>query len=107
MKEPNELEALKRSWKRDPCFDIEDTEGFEEHREELLAYRKEQEALWKEQREAHRKELASKVCPLILFSLTSNNADQSIYENSRCLVELCAWWNSDEDRCAIRARKAT
>jgi len=33
-----EIEKLKESWLHDPCWDIEDTEGFEEHREELLAF---------------------------------------------------------------------
>jgi hypothetical protein len=44
MKKTNEeIEALKENWKRDPVWDIEDTKGFEEHREELIAYRKELE----------------------------------------------------------------
>lgn len=34
-----EIEQLKRDWNRDPCWDIEGTVGFEEHREELLMYR--------------------------------------------------------------------
>ncbi len=33
-----ELEELKQSWKKDPCWDIESTEGFEEHIEELLEF---------------------------------------------------------------------
>ena len=105
MKTELEIDALKRNWERDPCWDIETTEGFEEHKEELLVYRKEKEAEWEEQREAHRKELASKVCPLILFSQTGNmvNASQAIYENSCCLVEQCAWWNEANECCAIRA----
>jgi hypothetical protein len=43
MKTQDEIEQLKKSWKKDPNWDIEDTVGFEEHREELLAYRKELE----------------------------------------------------------------
>ncbi len=43
-KTPEEIEKLKASWRRDPCWDIEDTEGFEDHQEELLAYRKQVEA---------------------------------------------------------------
>jgi hypothetical protein len=43
MATQDEIEKLKKSWMKDPCWDIEDTEGFEEHREELLAYRKELE----------------------------------------------------------------
>jgi hypothetical protein len=41
---PEEIEKLKENWKKDPCWDIEDTEGFEAHREELSAWRKEYEA---------------------------------------------------------------
>lgn len=33
-----EIEKLKESWRRDPCWDIEDTEGFSEHHEELKQY---------------------------------------------------------------------
>ncbi len=38
-----EVEKLKQSWLSDPCWDIEDTEGFELLRSELLSWRKEQE----------------------------------------------------------------
>ena len=40
------LDGLKENWKQDPCWDIEDTEGFEEFHNELLAWRKEYEAKW-------------------------------------------------------------
>jgi len=39
-----EIEALKASWRKDPLWDIESTQGFEDHKEELLAYRKQVEA---------------------------------------------------------------
>lgn len=39
----SEVEALKRQWQADPCWDLENTTGFAEHREELLAYRKHRE----------------------------------------------------------------
>lgn len=45
-KTPEEIEHLKASWLKDPCWDIEDSEGFEEHHAELLAYRLECEAKW-------------------------------------------------------------
>lgn len=45
-----EIEKLKVDWVFDPCWDIEDTEGFEEHREELLQFRKEMEIEWEKQR---------------------------------------------------------
>lgn len=46
---PQEIEDLKADWKRDPIWDIEEAEGFEAHREELLAYRLECEEGWKRQ----------------------------------------------------------
>jgi len=38
-----ELEALKASWLGDPCWDLEDTPGFEADRGELYAFRLEQQ----------------------------------------------------------------
>ena len=43
-KTKDEIEKLKNSWKHDPIWDIEDTEGFEEYYDELLAWRQEYEA---------------------------------------------------------------
>lgn len=40
MKTEEEIRALKANWQADPIWDIEDTEGFEEHREELLDFKK-------------------------------------------------------------------
>jgi hypothetical protein len=37
-KTKEELDDLKAQWKADPCWDIADTEGFEDHKEELQAY---------------------------------------------------------------------
>lgn len=34
-----EIEALKREWSCDPCWDIENTEGFEAHKVELREFR--------------------------------------------------------------------
>jgi len=42
----DEIQALKNEWENDPCWDIETTEGFEDYREELLAYRLKCEAKW-------------------------------------------------------------
>ena len=40
-----EVEDLKQQWLRDPfCWDIETTEGFEAHKQELLAFRQRFEA---------------------------------------------------------------
>lgn len=43
MKTSQEIEGLKINWSNDPIWDIEDTEGFEEHKQELYIYRLEVE----------------------------------------------------------------
>jgi hypothetical protein len=45
-KTPEQIEDLKWNWRSDPCWDIADTEGFEEHRAELEAYQGEMEKQW-------------------------------------------------------------
>jgi hypothetical protein len=52
MKSKQEIELLKSQWLEDPIWDIEDTLGFEEHREELQAFQKEQNQRWEAQRAA-------------------------------------------------------
>lgn len=51
MKTQEKINELKRQWEQDPCWDIEDTEGFEVHEHELLAYRKQKESEWEKQRQ--------------------------------------------------------
>lgn len=46
-KTQDEINALKQSWARDACWDIEETEGFEDHKEELLEFRRMTQADWK------------------------------------------------------------
>jgi len=46
-----EVKTLKENWKGDPCWDIENTEGFEDHKQELLDYRLGMEASWKKKNE--------------------------------------------------------
>lgn len=56
-----EIADLKRGWRCDPCWDIETTEGFEAHREELTAYRLQIEAQWKKRDEDRYLEVAAKL----------------------------------------------
>jgi len=39
MKTRAEVNELKENWQADPCWDLEDTEGFEDYRKELAAFR--------------------------------------------------------------------
>ena len=91
-----EVEELKRHWKKDPCWDIEDTEGFEQYREELKAFSEEQHKIWEAQAHKYHKELASKICPLMTKLTTSNKL---IY--SYCKVEKCAWWDDFSECCSM------
>lgn len=50
LKSKEEIESLKRNWESDPCWDIEGTEGFEAHSDELLAHRLKAEAQWSQER---------------------------------------------------------
>ena len=49
MKTYREIEDLKFQWICDPVWDIETTEGFEDHKEELFKYRMQCESKWKEE----------------------------------------------------------
>ena len=56
-----EVQKLKNSWRADPCWDIEDTEGFEDHREELLAYSQECHDKWEAEAQQELQEKANKL----------------------------------------------
>lgn len=51
MKTIEEVEELKRQWKSDPIWDIEETEGFEDHRNELYEFRLRCENQWSRDRQ--------------------------------------------------------
>lgn len=87
-----EIEKLKKNWASDPCWDIEDTEGFEDYYDELLAYRKEQEEKWKTEYEEHVKKYP--LCPL-KFGIDCRPS------GCKCDKELCAWWNSEYGKCGV------
>lgn len=54
---PEEIKHLKEQWSLDPIWDIEETEGFEDHKEELSAYRHKCEAEWEAKKLAEEKEI--------------------------------------------------
>lgn len=58
------IENLKRDWLSDPCFDLEDTDGFEDYRTELLTFRREIEELRKVERRVHLQQKSESLgCP--------------------------------------------
>jgi hypothetical protein len=50
MKTHEDVEELKRQWLVDPCWDIYETHGFEQHREELMRFQAESEERWARER---------------------------------------------------------
>lgn len=46
MPTQDEIDKLKKNWLADPCWDLENEDGFGEHREELLKFRLETESAW-------------------------------------------------------------
>ena len=46
MKTDAESEALKENWNNDPCWDLEETEGFEEHSADLLLHKVKMRSFW-------------------------------------------------------------
>lgn len=64
MKTREDIEKLKQSWAKDPSWDIETTEGFEEYKDELLEFRKLKEQEWKTARQQEHDRLTSLLCPL-------------------------------------------
>ena len=46
MKTRKEIDDLKHNWNMDACWDIETTEGFEEHKDELLLHRLTMQEKW-------------------------------------------------------------
>lgn len=51
IKNKQELDALKNNWLVDPCWDIEQTEGFSDHYNELLNFRLDREKRWENDRQ--------------------------------------------------------
>jgi len=48
MATEQQLKDLKANWKADPCWDIWQTEGFEEHKDELIIFQSLMETKWRE-----------------------------------------------------------
>jgi hypothetical protein len=62
-----DINELKAQWEADSCWDIEDTEGFEGHREELTAFRIAKETEWEQlRRESVRSKAKTLKCSLEL-----------------------------------------
>lgn len=86
MKTREEVEELKRDWVRDSDFSIADAKGFEEYREELLAFAEEQRTIWREQMRAaaFRHRQAERVHPDISSDIATDE-----YHRSWTQIQTC------------------
>lgn len=83
----NEIDSLKRDWVNDPCWDLEDTEGFEDCKEELKEFQDRMEQMWREEREEEERkayEMAEKLGVIGLYKLIKNQ-EETILKHSRVL----------------------
>ena len=91
-----EIEALKENWIKDPCWDIETTEGFEDHVEELLNFRRQTEAEWDAKhaaREATRHQLVMEQTGVTDSDITSalstfNEIERMVSSQDRYIGEI-------------------
>ena len=99
MATQEEIEKLKKDWLEDPCWDIELTEGFEEHEADLLVFRKETEIKAQhkaEDRIAHRARVVE-----IDTDITKSGAAQSIYTYEEIETGVRNIEKSTDDALAI------
>jgi hypothetical protein len=71
MKTREEVQALKESWRRDPCFDLYGQVGFEEYWDELGAYQEMCERMWGQDRQKKIEEEKAEAEKLGLYGLYS------------------------------------
>jgi hypothetical protein len=81
-KTPEEIEALKANWRKDPCWDIEDTEGFEEIKAELELYRLEFEA------ECERRNQEEKAKRAEIFKAETGISDPKLMDSLNSFSEI-------------------
>ena len=98
MATQDEIEKLKKNWLADPCWDLEDEDGFGEHREELLKFRLETESAWQlkeEERIARRARVVE-----IDTDITNAGAAQSIYTYEEIATGVYKIENGTDDPVA-------
>lgn len=67
-----QIDELILSWRDDPAWELEETEGFEEHRTELLGVRMQCEAEWKAQAQREHAEARAKLLQPFWEALPAN-----------------------------------
>ena len=79
MKTEEELRDLKANWQADPIWNIEDSEGFEEYQDELLAYRQKCEENWAKAAERRTKRSTKYNIDLAVDLIEMANRDPGVW----------------------------
>ncbi len=112
MKTTEQIEKLKKDWCHDPCWDIEDTEGFEDHRDELLLYSEKCEKQWNDKETARIEKKAKEIGVNTKTMKTIEGLECQFENEKQKAVKLfvhyfkyaCPHWeydNSSEIECAV------
>ncbi len=94
MKTRLEVEALKENWRNDPCWDIYETEGFEEYRDELRTYQINMSQEWRIKLYNKVYDFASSLC----IETLGNSQDETNLELAKYLMRLEARINELENK---------
>jgi hypothetical protein len=84
-----QVEKLKADWFNDPCWDLVNTVGFEEHKEELEHFQKYWEDIWKKEIEEEKRqanEMAEKLGVVGLYRLIKKQ-EEALTKHER-VIEL-------------------
>jgi hypothetical protein len=93
-----EIETLKASWLSDGCWDIEETEGFEYHYQELRQWREAHNAEWDRKEREQMKELTEQEIDALIKSAGLWDV---MYDGYRALSALLRAYGAQErERCA-------
>ena len=95
------LDDLKENWLADPVWDIEETEGFEDYKEELLQFRLQQEKIWGEQAEERERKIDEKARELGIEGLYCILLEHKNLLQRQALAIECLANNNSKD--AFRA----
>lgn len=110
MKSEEDVKKLKESWLADPAWDIENTTGFEEHKAELLAFRKSKEREWENARLDEKYQRAKKIfndtgvedAPVASALSTWNEIENAVASQDRYIGEF----SSTKDQVKVELMQA-
>ena len=101
-KTQQEIHALMSDWKRDRSWDLEQTEGYEDHREDLVAYSRHVEADDAEKAARYREEMLQTVMrpglAWLAKSMLGTTEKHALEAAARMFAEMLLPWSERMDK---------